>query len=364
MGFDRCSRWSITCTDYTNCHKVYAVKKVAYSISTYTNTSTVRQRTMDCIKNIRENTADKIICTNHLSGDRELIDLCDYYIYDSVNVLTTHTFYTVAWQQTESFKATINLVPTKNDTYHGPAVHQNIYNGICVANMMGFDYVICTNFDTKFSSNEFQKINSIIDELYATNKKGFFLYEKGQEGNTLKTVFFIINPAFYLEHFKNIRSESEYNDLVSLSGSDSNGLENVYYHVLKNSLDSFKIVEEHESVFFNESQSFDSSQAEYFTVLPMSGRINGHVNTSIYCNCVNAEDNRTVRYSVTENGVEILNSGFEIKGRMWHMNHFKANNDKVYKITFDIIGDNNLKRKELVYNGFDEIKQCGELLIF
>jgi len=337
---------------------------VAYSLSTYTNTSAVKQKTIDCIRNIRTNTDAKIITANHLPGDTQLIELCDYYIYDSVNVLTTHSFYNVAWQQTDTFKATIDLKNTSNNGYHGPAVHQNIYNGVSVANTMGCDYVVCTNFDTMFSRNEFQKINDIIRELDESRKQGFFLYENAQEGNTLKTVFFIIKPQFYLEHFSNIRSEEDYENLILSSGSPSNGLENIYYHVLSNHLHELKIIEQHETEFFNESQSFDSSQAEYFTVLPLSGVESAGCNASIYCHCVNDKDDRIVKYSISEDGVEIVGSGFEIKGRMWHMNHFHAKDNSVYEIVFTIIGDGSTKIKRLSYVGYPEIKKCGELHLF
>lgn len=338
--------------------------RVAYSLSTYTNTSAVKQKTMDCIQNIRTNTNAKIITANHLPGDTDLIELCDYYIYDSDNVLTTHTFYNLAWQQTDVFKATIDLKNTNNNIYHGPAVHQNIYNGVAVANTMGCDYVVCTNFDTMFSPNEFGKISDIILELHETDKQGFFLYEKAQEGDTLKTVFFIIKPKFYLEHFSNIRSEDDYNELVLSSGSPSNGLENIYYHVLSNNLNDLKIIEQHETEFFNESQSFNSSQAEYFAVLPIRDINSNEHNASIYCYCVNDKDDRLVKYCVKENGLNIVESGFEIKGRMWHMNHFYAKHDAIYEIEFTIIGQTATKTKYLSYAGYPEIEKCGELCLF
>lgn len=254
----------------------YENLKIATSISTYSNNNYTVEKTIDCINAIRENTDYSIICTDHKIAPKKLINLCDHYFYDENNILTLHSFYNKAWINETNFKININLKPSKNDTYHGPAVHQNIFSGVSIANMMGYDYVVCFNFDFIMDKKDADIIKKYIYKLESCEKNAFFLMTKEQEGMTLKTVFFIIKPKFYLQKFQNIKSENDYNELVLKHTSETNGLENLYYNVLKNDLDNILTQNISETDFFNTSytknnskKSFTSSQTQYSAILPI-----------------------------------------------------------------------------------------------
>lgn len=341
------------------------IPKIAFSVCTYTNSSSITEITKKCIQNIRNNGGEYIICTNHLPGSSDLIELCDTYLYDSNNILTTHDFFDQVWQNHNSFKATIKLSKTGNNIYHGPAVHQSLYSGILVAKSLGFDYVICTNFDTHFSENEFEKLYSAISEMESSGKSGFFLYNQESEGDVLKTVTFIINPDFYLDNFKNICNENDYNEMVKESGSNTNSLENVYYHILKSKLDQLLLVRQHETEFFNESTSFTNSQCEYYAVLPITGNYKDKENTaSIYFYFSNKDDNRIARYYVYENGKTILVDEFKVTGNVWYYKPFKIENGMEYKIHFEVKGDEGVKSKVVSYKNYEEICENGSLEFF
>jgi hypothetical protein len=323
--------------------------------------------TKACIKNIRNNGGEHVICSNHLQGSKDLVEMCDIYIYEANNILTTHNFYDIVWQTYDSFKATISLSKTKNNIYHGPAVHQNIYGMMSVANALGFDYVVCTNFDTMFTSNEFQKIRDTIDTLVAEGKLAFFLQTDDPEGSVLKTVTFVCNPKFYLEYFYPIQSEDDYNKMVLKCSSPSNGLENVYYNVLKKSgvMDKIHVVKQRENEFFNESNSFTNSQAEYYAILPITGNFKDkEKSVAVYLHFSNQKDDRVANYTVREDGKILLQDTFKVNGSMWHYKPFQIKNGSKYNAHFTVTGDEGVREKEFNFNSYDDVKNNGSLEIF
>ena len=338
--------------------------KIAISISAYTNSPAALELTKKCIKNIKDNTDYFVICTNHLPGDEELAKMCDLYLYEKNNVLTTHTFYDSSWIITDSFRMDLNLKKSKNNIYHGPAVHQNIYNGVSLAKMVNIDYVICMNFDVILSKNEFIKVNDTIEQLHNQQKSAFFLKSFEQEGYNLKTVFFITNPDFYLSKINNTTSEAEYNELMRSVSAPSNGLENMYYHIFESHLHECNVIEQTEQEFFSEGSNFTNSQAEYYAVLPMT--VGGvHTNTAVIaCTFKNQTDNRDLHYEVYEDNQLILSGDYKIKSAGWFVNKFLMNNTGVYKIVFSVIGIGTTMNKVLVYNGYEDILDAGKLDYF
>ena len=338
--------------------------KIAVSISAYTNSPASLELTKECIRNIKKNTDFFVICTNHLPGDDELAQLCDLYLYEKNNVLTTHTFYEHSWLITSEFRLDLKLKKSKNNVYHGPAVHQNIYNGVSLAKMVGVDFVVCMNFDVLLSSNEFLKVKHIIDDLYQNSKSAFFLKSLEQEGYHLKTVFLITSPDFYLSKMPAITSETDYNELLNRTHAPSNGLENMYYHAFESQLTDCIVVESNEVDFFPEGSNFTNSQAEYYAVLPILNQ-GLHSNTgAVVCTFSNKSDDRTLFYEVYENENLILSGQHEIRSAGWFINKFHMNDTAVYNTIFKVVGTGNVMTKVLKYNGYQDIIDAGSVDYF
>jgi len=251
--------------------------RVAVAISTYTNRSYIINKTIETIQAVRAHTDYDVICTDHLPTPLEVIRLCDHYYYNPTNVLTTHTFFNRWFVNYPEFNIELNLHTSHNAMYHGPAVHQNIYAGVSVANMNSYDYVVLLNFDMTLTDADFKLIDSKISELRYSGKKSFFLYMDEQEGPTLKTVFFITDPSYYLDIASNIQSESDYDQLVNSVQSESNGLENLYYNLFKSNINDIIVENKSEVEFFNivpGDGKTTSSQVEYSAILPVNNSTN------------------------------------------------------------------------------------------
>lgn len=142
--------------------------------------------------------------------------------------------------------------------------------------MLKYDYVVFMNFDVILDDIDSKLLIECVNRLKNSDKSAFFLMTNEMEGNCLKTVFFITKPKFYLDKMENITSVQEYENLVIKHQSESNGLENLYYNILKNNLDEIIIENMSELDFFNssytkntEKKSFTSSQTEYSAILPV-----------------------------------------------------------------------------------------------
>lgn len=349
--------------------------KIAVSISTYTNSDYIVDQTMQCIDAIREYTSYSVICTDHKPSPKKILEACDHYFYDSNNVTTTHTYFNTAWGSTKDFKYKVNLTPSKNNKYHGAAVHQNIYSGVTIANMLKYKYVVCMNFD--FIPNKYDAllIDECISRLEHENKEAFFLFSPNwMEGPILRTVFFITKPKFYLDRFENIISTTEYENLMTKYNSDTNGLENIYFHILKNDLD--KIITEYktELEFFNSSykntsntsKSFTSSQTEYSSIVEIQNSKNSNNFILLYTTPNNLESE--YKWEIYTNGMliyeHIIPTYIKKTANTTNSNLF-INTKEIELcagIKYDIFLKNNESGeilKEFLNVGIDDVKQQG-----
>jgi glycosyltransferase involved in cell wall biosynthesis len=245
-------------------------------VSTYPNSEDVKNKTIQTLTNIRDNIGVATICATHIDyppSPDEIKNASNHYVLNPINTLTTHTYYRyyngLHDVNDKTFKVNLDLLHSGNAGYHGPAVHQNYYNGVKRAKELGFKYAMLTNFDMLFSKNDLYKIGCILNTVIVNNSNGFFFYTQEPEGPTYKTVFCVVNVDMFLNTFSEISNEDDYNNFVKEVGSESNSLENVYYHALKN-VEELVIKEIAEWQFFESAECFTNSQANYLAVMPLT----------------------------------------------------------------------------------------------
>lgn len=326
-------------------------------ISTYPNTRNGITLTTKCIKKAKQY-GHKIMLVSHYPVSQELQSLVDYYVFDENNVLTTHDFYARYWQDNNEYTLELNLRSEGNDVYHGPAVYTNYYNGIVLANKLGYKNAICFNFDVILNDDVI--LTEFLQQL--KTKKAIFNTAKANEGNILRTVMFGINTEFFIDNFNKVNNEVEYNSWKTGVGSESNGLENMFYHTLKNKFNDIKLISDDE--YFNLLKNCDidiCSRVEYFSVLPLTDHDNYFV---AWFNNSNVIDDRNILISVTKNGINIDNFELTIKTRQFWYNGYVFENGDVYVLELiengvpikKIVVDNVYMEQKLKNNGFIKVK--------
>lgn len=321
---------------------------IVFVVSTYPNHKTIEETTLKSISQIKKK-GHKVILTSHFPLSTDLQNLADYCIYDKNNPILKHNFYSLWTSNNDLFNAKLNFASCNANDYHGLAVALNYQNGISFAKNLGFKNVICSNYDLIIDDKDFSKIDEVTNIL--KNKKGYFFYDKASEGDTLKTVFFGINTEFYLEKFK-YYSTDEYNNIVE-TNQCSNGLEQFYYNILKNDIDSIHVdYDNNEETFFKNSRYNLFSMVEYLTVLPDFDN-NQFVVFSLFNNKI---DDRINKFIIKENNKIINETIFQIKKSGYNYIPIKINKDCCYEIENQIIDDKGIVIKKYTEK-FDNLKK-------
>ena len=286
----------------------------AYVVCTYPNTQAIVDTTIECIKSLRKNSKRKIIISSHGAVPKELQDMVDYVFYERNNLLTKHTYYSNYTCNTDLFNTHINLKGEDNDRYHGPACYTSFYNPATFAKGLGIHKLHYINFDYLLKDETY--INYTSDKLNTHDT--FFGENTAQEGKCYYTYFFSARPEAILKHCKFIETEDQYNNLMHEYGSESNGIENLYYHIFKNNKNNYiEPKEKFDSDALKYFEFEDYSMVEYYTILPTNS-------SSHFCPWVTISNNtesKLIHYTVKRNGNLIIDRKLEVKGKFtfWDM---------------------------------------------
>ena len=333
-------------------HQLTPIKnKEVFIISTYPNTDSIIETTLDCIKAV-QNKGYKVILTSHIPIPNILQQQSDYCIVDKNNILTKHTYYSSFYWNSDQYNINLNLRGEENDVYHGPAVYTNYHNGAGLAYQLGFNKAYFLNYDYILQDiEEIQNISQIL------NKKDYYFGKHHpSEGDALYTYFFSANPKSLFYKLNTISTGDEYDQLMEVYGSESNGLENLFQNIFKNEVSIYR---EEESIFESKTKKMfdhrDFSRVEYFTIL--STNVPNHFAPYFYIS--NSKDSRTIYYKVYKDNELIIERILNIdqKYSFWDLIRF----DGEYKVQFEIQDEYNLETKTFKINQeyFDNLPQNG-----
>ena len=304
-------------------------KEEAYVICTYPKTQAVVDTTIECIKSLRKNSNRKIIISAHCPVPKELQDMVDYVFYEKNNLLTKHTFYSGYWMYHDQYNTHVNLKGEDNDRYHGPACYTSFYNPATFAKGLGIKKLYYINFDYILKDSSY--IDYISKKLNTHDT--FFGEYEAQEGKCYYTYFFAAKPEAILRHCNFIETENQYNNLMDKYGAESNGIENLYYHIFKNNINNY--IEPKEKFESDAEKYFefeDYSMVEYYTILPTD--VDNH-----FCPWVtisNAKESKNIYYTVEKNGEIIIDRLLEVRGKFSFWDLVKYDLDDNIIVTFDV----------------------------
>jgi len=301
----------------------------AYVICTYPKTQAVVDTTIECIKSLRKNSKRKIIISTHCAVPKELQDMVDYVFYEKNNLLTKHTFYSGYWMYHDQYDTHVNLKGEDNDRYHGPACYTSFYNPATFAKGLGIEKLYYINFDYILKDSSY--IDYISKKLNTHDT--FFGEYEAQEGKCYYTYFFAAKPNAILRHCNFIETENQYNSLMNKYEAESNGIENLYYHIFKNNINNY--IEPKEKFESDAEKYFefeDYSMIEYYTILPTD--VDNH-----FCPWItisNAKESKNIYYTVEKNGEIIIDRLLEVRGKFSFWDLVKYDLDDNIIVTFDV----------------------------
>ena len=299
--------------------------KEAYVVATYPVTDAIIQTTKDCINSLKRD-GRKIIISAHAPVPKELQEMVDYVFYDANNILTKHTYYSSFNFYTDLYDTNLNLKGEDNDIYHGPACYTSFRNPATFAKNLGIEKLHFINYDYILKDEDY--INYISKIL--NTKDTFFGEFEAQEGKCYYTYFFSSRPEPILEKTPDIHSAKEYDDLMFTCGSESNGIENMYYHLFKdypnNHIEPKEKFESDAEKYFDFE---DYSMVEYYSILPTNvpGRFCPWITIS------HAKESKLIHYTVERNGEIIIDRNLKVTGKyyFWDMVPYSLDDNTVVK---------------------------------
>jgi len=340
---------------------ILAKNKIVYSITSHPSFKMSEDITLKCLNQIKS-FGEKIILTSHCPVSPEIQSSVDYLIYDKNNPIINHDFFTKSWFNTDEYYALLNITKNGNNTNHALGVYLNYYNSILLAKQQGFDIAVCTNFDMVFSHTDKKVIDDIIKEMISENKKAFFMNTPEREGIHYKTIFFITEIDYFLNKFKYFLNEESYKNELNEIGSNTNCLENFFYHNLKDESNILLLKEINENDLFPNSEINLFSLIEYYTILPLENDPNKFV---IWFSSANSLDDRNLKLSVIKNEKLILDEIKNIDKQFVYFKDFEFKEGDQYKIIFNIFTNGDiLKTKEIIVddNIFKNINEYGKFI--
>lgn len=329
------------------------IKDTIVVISTYPTYKLLEDITLDCIIQIKK-AGYKVILTSHCPISKELQNSVDYFIYDKNNPLIKHTYYNHWFYKDDTRDVRIEFQPNELNSYHGLAVVLNHYNGISLANRLGYKNVIFLNYDMCISDADFNQLVFIEEQL--KTKKAFFFYSTDTEGDRVYTTVFAVDTNFYLSIFEYFSTES-YTKFVADNGK-SVSLEQVYYKKLENNMNDIFIDRINNDVsFFKNSKICLVSMVEYLTVLRVQNS-NKFVVFSYFNNGVDDKYNIMI---IKKDGITIRDVKYEIKHAGWHYVECEYECGCVYESENLVFDKNNvlLKSYKKIFTNLDELDING-----
>ena len=197
-------------------------------LSAYPSSKESEQITLKSIEVLKK-TNRKIILTSHCSVSKKIQDMVDYLIYDSNNVLLSDSVtYVSSWYS--DWESSLNI-----GCDIGPAVYTNFYNGISLANHLGYDVVHCINYDILISDIDIfdnsLELYTKYDAVY-NNIVNYECRDLDYVKDQVSTTLFSINTKYFLNNFPQINNEKEYTEW-SNSVCGGGPLEKIFYYISK-----------------------------------------------------------------------------------------------------------------------------------
>jgi glycosyltransferase involved in cell wall biosynthesis len=324
--------------------------KEAYVVCTYPVTDAIIQTTKKCIESLKKS-GRKIIISSHAPVPVELQEMVDYVIYDANNFLVKHTFYSTAWCDFPLYHSSLNLKGEGNDRYHGGVCYTSFYNGAMLGKHLNHEKLYFVNYDYILKDESYiDSISNILDY-----KDTYFGFNTAGEGNCYTTFFFAAKASVMLDRLKEIKNEQEYTQCMIDCGSESNGIENLYYHLWKDYPNNYvETKEQFEKDIETYFQFEDFSMVEYYTILPTN--VSNH-----FCPWItisNSTESKLIHYTVIKNGKLIIERLLPVEGRYHFWDMVKYNLDDKFVVTFDV--KDLITGKEVIKHVFNLDKEYFE----
>lgn len=251
--------------DITNCKQIKGNKEEELIvIGTYPNLKKRELLTIDCINSLKP-LKRKILLVSHYPVSTEIQNLVDYYIYDSDNLLTHHSYYTHFYRDTNDYYAQVNINGLKN-TNQSLSVLSNLFNAAKFVDSLNLKSFFYTTYDVVVNESDLREIEIGFAEI-AKGSNAYLGTLNTPFGHGVQTNGMFFNTKYFLNTFDDVRSEEAYNKACN-DISCHNFLEDYLINKVKGK-EGVSLVSNKEETLLKNSGLGVSSNSEYYSIIPI-----------------------------------------------------------------------------------------------
>lgn len=226
--------------------------KNLYIISCYANTEQKKSVLINYINQVKKLINFDILLVSHIPVSEDILNLTDYFIYDSDNFLfpidrSPSTFFILG-------NIKINILSCR----HGYAFMKNVHNALRFAKSMSYDSFIFSDYDCILGNEDLIKLEQIPFILKENEKKVFMFkhYNKVSSlGYYYESKFFAGDVNYFIDNISLPNSYDYWNNIEPYKSS-GNVVEDILVSLLNKFEDKLYLIEDDISKYFL-SSSFD-----------------------------------------------------------------------------------------------------------
>ena len=277
-------------------------KKDVVIIDSFIFNSDIENKLLSQIDNFKSNGYDVILISNS-TVNTDLMNRCDYFIYDSRNQLFEESYDNIEKVNFFTKYQNFTVCTFKPGLQrHGLSVLINLHNAVNFAKSLGYENFLRIEADDIFGKNSIDFMKSVPEILNKENKKSLLFYNDYENEYNISFHFMYFNIEHYLSKVIQLKNESDYRSYLNdnFGNNDFQIAEKYIYNNLKLKGDS--------EVFVLDGHQFD----KYFpdslintstSLSNLDPKYNGCV-TTIYRN--NKNENNVVIFSSNSTNVSII----------------------------------------------------------
>lgn len=220
------------------------MKKIAI-ISTFPNNEKNIAMLKQCVQSIDKNIYDIMVVSHHPLRNYDELEI-QYFIYDYNNKFLPHTISSFYFDRINNFDIKIYIGG------HELPICRNISNGVNLAKSLGYRTFLYTESDVVFEANDFNKLNSLLDNMWKKNKKMLFFKPKDFfecYSHVYETVIFGGDIDYFLSTLKLPINYEQWIDVPM-----GYTFELAFFERFSHDENRFEIVNEHSCNYFKSSQ--------------------------------------------------------------------------------------------------------------
>jgi hypothetical protein len=240
-------------------------------IGTYPNLKKREDLTIDCIHSLKPLNR-RIMLLSHYPVSQKIQDLVDYYIFDSHNPLTHHSYYMKFYNYKSDYDVDININGLKDSNQSLPVL-TNLQNGFKAAKAYGYKKAFYITYDVVVKYEDLSEIEKSFLSIDETCK-AYLATLPTPFGHGIQTTAMTLDIDRFLTSFADVRTPEDYNSACNKVGSQ-NFLEDYFVKVVNSwESDTYKLITNEHNTFLTRSGLGVSSNSEYYSILPIKDRDN------------------------------------------------------------------------------------------